>query len=117
MTYSGGLSRGYVRTYGPARKFGFDGFSPLMSRAVMAVSEAIPFIELTGWEHQRLYDLKGAVVAAGVKAVTGIDMPIFPKRRFQHGATTHAAELFPSSSATYRQIFQRVYEAGAALPG
>ena len=29
LTYSGGLSRSYVRTYAPARRYGFDGFSPL----------------------------------------------------------------------------------------
>ncbi len=28
LTYSGGLSRSYVRTYAPARRYGFDGFSP-----------------------------------------------------------------------------------------
>jgi asparagine synthase (glutamine-hydrolysing) len=25
-------------------------------------------------------------VRRGIKAVTGFDMPVFPKRRFQHGA-------------------------------
>ena len=29
LTYSGGLSRSYVRTYAPARRYGFDGFSPI----------------------------------------------------------------------------------------
>ena len=28
LTYSGGLSRSYVRTYAPARRYGFEGFSP-----------------------------------------------------------------------------------------
>ena len=28
LTYSGGLSRGYVRTYAPQRRYGFAGFSP-----------------------------------------------------------------------------------------
>jgi asparagine synthase (glutamine-hydrolysing) len=35
---------------------------------------------------KKLYALKGDVVAQGVKAVTGLDLPVFPKRRFQHGA-------------------------------
>ena len=30
--------------------------------------------------------LKGQVVSAGVRALTGLDMPIHEKRRFQHGA-------------------------------
>jgi asparagine synthase (glutamine-hydrolysing) len=33
-----------------------------------------------------LYAFKGEIGRRGVKAVTGIDMPVFPKRRFQHGA-------------------------------
>src|SRR5581483_3148553 len=28
LTYTGGLSRSYVRTYAPARRFGFEGLSP-----------------------------------------------------------------------------------------
>jgi hypothetical protein len=32
LTYSGGLSRSYVRTYAPARRYGFDGFSPFTGR-------------------------------------------------------------------------------------
>ncbi|HAV63155.1 MAG TPA: asparagine synthase [Verrucomicrobiales bacterium] len=86
LTYSGGLSRGYLRTHAPARKFGFETFSPFVRPAVMAVAEGIPFIELTGYDHTKLYELKGAVVASGVKQLTGIDMPVYPKRRFQHGA-------------------------------
>ncbi|HZZ82673.1 MAG TPA: asparagine synthase-related protein, partial [Gemmataceae bacterium] len=113
LTYSGGQSRGYARTYAPLALTGFVGLSPFVCPTVIAVAEAIPFIELTGWDHQRLYDLKGQVVAAGVKAVTGMDMPIFAKRRFQHGATERAATLFPASASAYRQIFQRLHESRA----
>ena len=49
-------------------------------------AEGIPFAALTGYDVPRLYALKGEVVRRGVRAVTGFDMPIFPKRRFQHGA-------------------------------
>jgi asparagine synthase (glutamine-hydrolysing) len=115
LTYSGGQSRGYARTYGPLSQCGFVGLSPFVCPAVIAVAEAIPFIELTGWDHQKLYDLKGQVVAAGIKAVTALDMPIFPKRRFQHGAADRRAELFPSNASAYRAAFQRVYELSAAL--
>ena len=62
---------------------------------------------------QALYELKGQVVTAGIKAVTGLDMPSFPKRRFQHGAGDRAVDLFPTAASTYRQIFQRLYESAA----
>jgi asparagine synthase (glutamine-hydrolysing) len=86
LTYSGGLSRSYVRTYAPARHYGFEGFSPYTRPAVVEVAEGIPFAALTAYDVPTLYSLKGEIVSRGVKAVTGIDMPVFPKRRFQHGA-------------------------------
>ncbi len=87
-TYSGGLSRAAARTFAPARKYGFTGFSPFTAPDVVAVAESIPFDALTKGSTERLYALKGEVVSRGVKAVTGMEMPVFPKRRFQHGATT-----------------------------
>jgi asparagine synthase (glutamine-hydrolysing) len=86
LTYSGGLSRSYVRTYAPARRYGFDGFSPYTRPAVIEVAEGIPFASLTSYDVPTLYSLKGDIVARGVRAVTGLEMPVFPKRRFQHGA-------------------------------
>ncbi len=112
LTYSGGLSRGYVRTYAPGRKFGFEGFSPLMGRGVMAVSEGIPFIDLTKYDVPTLYSLKGEVVRRGVKALFGVDIPVFEKRRFQHGATskqTLRAKL-PGQEAAYRRQFLAMYQ-------
>jgi asparagine synthase (glutamine-hydrolysing) len=43
--------------------------------------------------------------------VTGIDMPIFPKRRFQHGATSveRMRERLGQSERDYRQTFERLY--------
>jgi asparagine synthase (glutamine-hydrolysing) len=112
LTYSGGLSRGYARTYAPAAACGFEGFSPYTLPNVMEVAEAIPFVELTGWDHERLYGLKGEVVRRGVKAVTGIDMPVYPKRRFQHGAPRREtfAALFPSQEAVYRRAYHATYD-------
>jgi asparagine synthase (glutamine-hydrolysing) len=107
LTYSGGQSRGYARTYAPLALTGFIGLSPFVCLRVIAVAEAIPFIKLTDWSSQRLYELKGQIVAAGIKAVTGLDLPVFPKRRFQHGAA--AGELFPARASVYRQIFQGIY--------
>jgi asparagine synthase (glutamine-hydrolysing) len=111
LTYTGGLSRSYTRTYAPARQFGFDGFSPYTRPAVIAVAEAVPFIELTAYDVPTLYSLKGEIVRRGIKAVTGFDMPVFPKRRFQHGATS--VELMRGRLAgterDYRRAFERLY--------
>lgn len=112
LTYTGGLSRGCARTYAPAKSCGFEGFSPYMQPSLVEVAEAIPFIALTDWRHDRLYDLKGEIVRRGVRAVTGLDMPIFPKRRFQHGAARREtfADLFPAQPMVYRRAFHAIYE-------
>jgi len=117
LTYSGGLSRGYVRTYAPAARFGFEGFSPYTLPSVIEVAEGIPFVSLTDWDHHRLYELKGKIVAAGVKAVTGMEMPIFEKRRFQHGAAERdvAGRLFPAPETQYRRAFHEMYEKSAVV--
>ena len=111
LTYSGGLSRAYVRTYAPARQYGFAGFSPYTRPAVIEVAEGIPFGDLTGYDVPTLYGLKGEIVARGVKAITGLDMPVFAKRRFQHGAapadTMH--RRLGQSERDYRQAFERLY--------
>ncbi len=112
LTYSGGLSRGYMRTYAPADTLGFELFSPYTLPNVIEISEGMPFIDLTGWDHKKLYDLKGQIVSSGVKAVTGFSMPVFPKRRFQHGAVSADAfrKLFPGKEMTYRKEFLSLYE-------
>jgi asparagine synthase (glutamine-hydrolysing) len=111
LTYSGGQSRGHVRTSAPARACGFEGFSPYALPNVIEVAEGIPFIELTDWNHERLYALKGEIVRRGVEAVTGLSMPVFPKRRFQHGVAeaSIAARSFPEQHSAYRSIFLEEY--------
>jgi asparagine synthase (glutamine-hydrolysing) len=111
LTYSGGLSRSYCRTYAPAHHFGFVGFSPYTQPSVIAVAEGIPFIALTEYDVERLYALKGEIVARGVKAVTGFDMPVFSKRRFQHGAVSQETldSRLPFREAEYRQKFLSLY--------
>jgi asparagine synthase (glutamine-hydrolysing) len=111
LTYSGGQSRGHVRTAAPARKLGFAGFSPYALPNVIEVAERIPFIELTDWSHERLYSLKGEIVRRGVRAVTGIEMPIFEKRRFQHGVAEEETfdALFPAAESDYRRCFAELY--------
>lgn len=111
LTYSGGLSRAYTRTYAPARHFGFHGFSPFLRPALIEVAEAVPFIELTRYDVARLYELKGEIVSRGIKKLTGLTMPVFPKRRFQHGALPVSAmeERMPSREAEYRKQFLSLY--------
>ncbi|MBU6237509.1 MAG: asparagine synthetase B family protein [Planctomycetes bacterium] len=107
LVYSGGQSRGHVRTWAPAHRLGFSGFSPMALPSVIEVSEGIPFIELTQWDHGRLYELKGEVVRRGIKQVTGVEMPVYPKRRFQRGAISEPlfAKLFPKEEREYRDAF------------
>ncbi|MFZ0471326.1 MAG: asparagine synthase-related protein [Bacteroidales bacterium] len=112
LTYSGGLSRGFMRTYTTGESLGFESFSPYTLPNVIEVSEGIPFIDITDWDHNKLYDLKGQIVSDGVKAVTGMTMPVFPKRRFQHGAASPQAfnMHFPEREITYRKEFLSNYE-------
>lgn len=112
LTYSGGLSRSYTRTYAPATLYGFDSFSPYTLPNVIEVAEAIPFVTLTAWEPESLYRLKGEIVSRGVKAVTGLNMPVFAKRRFQHGAAARNVfeQQFPEKSSLYRRTFNALYE-------
>ncbi|MEE2844105.1 MAG: asparagine synthase-related protein [Planctomycetota bacterium] len=111
LTYSGGQSRGHVRSYAPAAKLGFRGFSPFALPSVIEVAEGIPFIELTDWDHEQLYRLKGEIVKRGVEAITGVTMPIFEKCRFQHGAVSPEgfAELFPADDQVYRDTFADIF--------
>jgi asparagine synthase (glutamine-hydrolysing) len=114
LVYSGGYSRGCVRSWAAAARFGFEGFSPYTRPAVIAVSEAIPFDRLSRGSTERLYALKPDIVRRGVQAVTGLTMPVYPKRRFQHGAAGPelAGQLFPENEARYRDHFQTLYPAG-----
>lgn len=107
QTYSGGQSRGHVRTWAPARRYGFQGFSPYALPTVIEAAEQIPFVELTEWNPELLYSLKGKVVAAGVREWTGVEMPRFEKRRFQRGAVAASTfdSLFPANAQTYRDTF------------
>ena len=105
LTYSGGLSRGCVRGYAPLRRQGFSGFSPFTRPSVVEVAEAIPFARLTDGSHGKLYALKGEVLRRGVKKVLGFDLPVFAKRRFQHGAVP--AEVFRDRFSVAEESYRR----------
>ncbi|HWC75228.1 MAG TPA: asparagine synthase-related protein [Gemmatimonadales bacterium] len=111
LTYSGGYSRGCVRGYACARQYGFISFSPYTRPSVIRIAEAIPFAELTRGSHERLYALKGEIVSRGIRTVLGIEMPVYPKRRFQLGATSQetAARLFTADEARYRRHFHALH--------
>jgi asparagine synthase (glutamine-hydrolysing) len=102
-TYSGGLSRSYVRTFAPARRCGFEAFSPFTDRSVIASAMRIPFETLAAGDLEKLYALKGRIVAAGVEAVAGVRMPVEKKRRFQDGIAGHRRSR--TNKAWCRQIF------------
>ncbi len=111
LTYTGGQSRGHVRSYAPLQKLGFRDFSPYALPNVIEVAEGIPFIELTNWNEKELYALKGEIVKRGVKAITGFDMPVFEKRRFQRGAANDHTfnEIFADNAMQYRTYFHSLY--------
>jgi asparagine synthase (glutamine-hydrolysing) len=112
LTYSGGQSRGHIRSSAPARMLEFEGFSPYALPNVIEVAEGIPFIELTEWQNEKLYALKGEIVRRGVLAITGLAMPVFEKCRFQRGAIAadKFAARFPDDPAAYRQAFLSLYK-------
>ena len=110
LTYSGGQSRACTRTYAPARLLGFEGFSPFTRPALVEIAAGLPYAELTGSDVSRLYALKGEIVSRGVAEITGFPMPVFPKRRFQHGAVAPLApNRFPRGEAAYRREFLGLY--------
>lgn len=110
LTYSGGLSRSYVRTYAPARHFGFEAFSPFTVRSVIAAALALPFDAVIDGSVEKLYALKGEVVRAGIQLVAGIQMPGNPKRRFQDGAGGDRYREWRVSKAWCRSVFLRQWD-------
>jgi asparagine synthase (glutamine-hydrolysing) len=109
LTYSGGLSRGYVRTFAPAARYGFTACSPYATRPAIAAAVAIPFEQVLGGAPERLMTLKQDVVAAGVKALTRVDMPVRPKRRFQDGA--QASPRARVTKAWCQRVFDQLWQA------
>lgn len=101
-----------MRTYTPSDKLGFEAFSPYTLENVIEIAEGIPFIEMTAWDHDKLYELKGQVVESGVKTITGMDMPVYMKRRFQHGVSSMDTfhSHFPEKEIEYRKEFLAIYE-------
>ena len=111
LTYSGGLSRSYVRTYAPARRYGFDGFSPYAQPAVVDVAEGIPFAALTAYDVPTLYASKARSCARGVKArhrLRHADLPEAPVPA-RRDTRRHDADASWRRRATYRRAFHGLY--------
>lgn len=111
QTYSGGLSRGCVRTFAPARRFGFAGLSPFVRPSVIQVAESIPFDTLAAGSTEALYGLKGEVVRRGMRSCFDLDFPVFEKRRFQQGAVDDDVfrGRFDIPPEDYRAHFHSLY--------
>ena len=112
LTYSGGQSRGCVRTYAPLRKFGFVGYSPFTRPSVVRLATAIPFDALSHGSHEALYSLKGEIARRGVRRVLGMELPVFAKRRFQEGATSPSifSQRFGVDPDLYRSHFFELHK-------
>jgi asparagine synthase (glutamine-hydrolysing) len=108
LAYSGGLSRGYVRTYAPGAAQGFEAFSPYTTRSVIEAAVAIPFEQILAGDVSRLSTLKQDLVSAGVKATLGVEMPVHEKRRFQDGVTATPRERV--SKAWCRRTFNALWQ-------
>jgi asparagine synthase (glutamine-hydrolysing) len=108
LAYSGGLSRGYVRTFAPAARYGFTACSPYATRPAIAAAVGIPFEQVLAGSAERLMTLKQDVVAAGVRAVAGMEMPVRAKRRFQDGA--QASPRARVTKAWCQRVFDQMWQ-------
>ena len=61
-----------------------------------------------------LYGLKGEIMALGVSAVTGLELPVFEKRRFQAGAFAPGefSRRFSGDQESYRRHLLSDHGAG-----
>ena len=111
LTYSGGLSRSYVRTYAPARRFGFTGFSPYTRPNVIEVAEGDPVRDPHPLRRADALRAEGRDRAAGHQGGHRLDMPVFPKRRFQHGAMPAEAmrARIGQDESSYRRTVYNLY--------
>ena len=95
LTYSGGLSRGYVRTYAPARRYGFDGLQPVHAPGGHRGRRGHPVRRADRLRRATLYALKGEIVAARRARRhrprhAGLPEAAVPARRRRRGSSRRA---------------------------
>ncbi|GIT05222.1 MAG: hypothetical protein CM1200mP29_06330 [Verrucomicrobiota bacterium] len=78
------MSRSYSRTYAPGHHFGFKGFSPF-TRPAWSRWPRVSRSSIDRLNIDKLYALKGDIVARGVKSALGFDMPVFENAAFSTG--------------------------------
>ena len=104
------LLRAHVRAGAAVRLHG--AFSPFTRPRVIEVAEDIPFAELTGGDHQRLYALKGEIVSPRRRGRDGTahaglsEAPLPAREPFAPG---ELARRFPFREADYRMHFLSRY--------
>jgi asparagine synthase (glutamine-hydrolysing) len=77
-------------------------------RASIAAAVALPFDAVLAGDAARLMTLKQDLVRLGIEAVTGIDMPVRGKRRFQDGA--QAAPRTRPTKAWCQRAFNQMWQ-------
>ena len=124
LTYTGGQSRSSTRSYAPLRRFGFEGFSPYTRPSVIAAAESIPFAAIAAGDVAAPLCPQGRCRRPRRESGDGAPMPVFPKRRFQHGALAEglARRRFPSArrrtgSTSWRPTVSRVSASVMKPPG
>ncbi|MBI2427154.1 MAG: hypothetical protein HYV34_04895 [Candidatus Kerfeldbacteria bacterium] len=90
--FSDGLSRAYTRTINPARANGVTTFSPFIDRHMVDLGQRLPLVEFARIGAD-LHALRPEAVRLGLKQVYGIDLPAFPKARFQEGCSSDPSLL------------------------
>ena len=108
LTYSGGLSRSYTRTYAPAHHFGFAGIQSIHAAQRYRHRRSDSIHRSDRLQRRKTLRAQGRnCLVAESQQLTGLEMPVFPKRRFQHGALAEDAlhRALPFREAEYRKQF------------
>ncbi len=110
-TYTGGQSRSCARTYAPPAGVRLLGLQPVHEAARDRGRRGHPVRRADGRKRREALRAEGRDRLRGVRAITGFAMPVFPKRRFQHGAGGDDvfARRFGYTEAQYRAAFLSRY--------
>ena len=89
--------------------YGFKGFSPFTRPCVIAVAEAIPFVELSDYYIAKLYELKGEIVSRGIARHRDEDACVrqTPLPAWRNALLTLCMRNCRSAKIRYRKQFRR----------